>query len=124
MIKSIITNAENDIKEIQKTATQKILERQATALECTVELFSSVGWNNWSKEQLVSAGQYERCIRGLEGKKMKIMSISEDKRSGTVMGSAEYTISPKGCSCGDFIQRRLPCKHMYFFAINEVDTNE
>lgn len=49
---------------------------------------------------------------------VKIISYDSDSQTAIIAGSGKntYTTSFSTCTCGDFISRRLPCKHMYRLA--------
>jgi len=53
--------------------------------------------------------------RIFNAKKVKIIHYDFDTKRADVMGSKQhiYNTSYSDCSCGDFISKRLPCKHMY-----------
>ena len=75
------------------------------------------GWNNWTHEQLISDGQYNRFVKAVSGKGMRLKSIDVVSSSGSVVGSSEYSVSKSDCTCSDFLMRRLPCKHIYFLLL-------
>lgn len=53
------------------------------------------------------------------------LSISADEAFGVFSGShGTYETTLEKCSCGDFIRRKLPCKHMYRLAIELGVLNE
>ena len=62
---------------------------------------------------------YEQAKRISEGKKdLKPALIDRENKIAEFIGSKgnTYTTTLDSCSCGDFIKRRLPCKHIYSLA--------
>lgn len=48
------------------------------------------------------------------------IQLDIDNKSCVISGSSEtpYNVTLTSCTCGDFIARRLPCKHIYRLAID------
>ncbi len=116
-IKDVIIETDNKIEEINNQAKAAVDEAKRSALESTVNLFSEIGWGNWSEPQLKNEEQFSRLKKSISDK-MKLVNIDRIGKSGLVLGSAMYEVNGKGCTCTDFATRRMPCKHMYFLALN------
>ena len=117
LFRSIDKNVESEIKEITKKAKAQIAELQKPALKAAAQLFSEIGWNVWSEEELENPDQFARLQKSFTDK-MELISIDHTTKSGQVRSSAVYDVTEKGCTCKDCSIRRLPCKHMYFLAFH------
>lgn len=115
-IKNTLNESEKKIKEIQKNADAQIKELHKAVLADSVKLFSEIGWTSWTKQELVGDEQFSRVSKAVDDK-MKLVSIDRLLKVGQVESSAVYDVSESGCTCKDFSMRKLPCKHMYFLAL-------
>ncbi len=82
-------------------------------------------WSKWSDVPMNDA-QLQRLARGVEcGFTPKKVCI--DAKYAIIVGSERksYKTTLTRCSCPDFKKRKLPCKHMYFLAIqtDAIDKN-
>lgn len=81
--------------------------------------FLQIGWNDWDFKIHSNKEQLKRLERAVKSK--NIMLMEYDKYSGiaTIVGDSNkiYYVSNNHCTCADFKNRMLPCKHMYFLAI-------
>lgn len=116
-LKDIFNDAENKINEINKRAKAEIAQLQEPIFKASVELFSAIGWNNWSEQDLKNDEQYARLQKTFTDK-MELVSINYGEKSGQVRSSAVYDITGDGCTCRDCSIRKKPCKHMYFLAMH------
>jgi uncharacterized Zn finger protein len=50
--------------------------------------------------------------------RITIISINRESKTGVFQGTSwtKYKVSLKSCTCADFEQRKLPCKHIYRLA--------
>ena len=74
-------------------------------------------WSRWD----VCAGdepQIKRMKRAASGEGMAVKRFNEKQRTMVMVGSTgkTYTVSLTSCTCPDFKERGLPCKHIYFLA--------
>ena len=69
----------------------------------------------WDKSIHLQEGQYDRIQRS---KKVIISNFDLGTQKATIKGTkgATYETAFASCTCGDFVRRRLPCKHMYKLA--------
>lgn len=69
--------------------------------------------------------EHKQLKRQLGAVSMKCSSIDADKRTGAI---GKFKVSLERCSCGDFLKRRKPCRHMYRLAFElglfELDANK
>ena len=81
--------------------------------------FKEIGWNNWDSRIHHNKEQLKRLERAVKTKKMSVLEHSKNSGIAKVRGDTGvvYSVSRNGCNCGDFEHRNLPCKHMYFLAI-------
>ena len=84
----------------------------------TINTPASVYWEKWSQVPLNDA-QMRRLERGIEcGFTPKKLNL--DAKYAVIVGSSEYkaykTTLTK-CTCPDFQKRKLPCKHIYYLAL-------
>ncbi len=72
-------------------------------------------WNNLKFNN--DAEQLKRQ-KSAQDKKLTPINIDTEAKIGFFKGSGKnpYTVSLSHCTCGDFIRRNLPCKHMYRLA--------
>ncbi len=73
-------------------------------------------WKKWD----VVHGSTDQQKRIASAKKAENTPISIDMSNGTATFSGShgvYNTTLETCGCGDFIRRKLPCKHMYRLAI-------
>lgn len=63
------------------------------------------------------AAQRDRIQRAIEHN-LSVKTILSNGYSGKIIGTTGnvYLVTLNRCSCQDFLRRRKPCKHMYFFA--------
>lgn len=110
----MISASEKEIEKFISTKEHEIL--------CQVEEdMRRIGWNNWTHDQLISDGQYNRFAKAVSGKGMKLKSIDAATSSGCIVGSSEYSVSESDCTCSDFSMRHLPCKHIYFLLLRLLE---
>lgn len=85
-------------------------------------VFDGLGWNDWESNVHWSSGQYDRLFRALS-EKMYFNWYNPDVGIAKVISSSHncYLVSKSKCSCPDFKDRKLPCKHIYFLAVNVND---
>ncbi len=86
-------------------------------LQQVCDQFAALGWDLWDSSIHYAQGQADRVKRGrTEG----IVLIWYNQRTGYAKvknaRGRYYLVSRAGCSCPDFRDRGLPCKHMYFLA--------
>lgn len=72
-------------------------------------------FSKWDVSVHSTTDQLNRIRRSAS---VKIISYESDTQTAVVAGSGKstYSTSFSACTCGDFISRRLPCKHMYRLA--------
>ncbi len=78
---------------------------------------SMPGWDIWDISVHEAPGQYERLRRALDSK-ICVLSYDPKYQLAKIRGNTGvYLTSCKRCSCPDYHNRHLPCKHMYALAI-------
>ena len=84
------------------------------AMQAVTDLSNSE-FSMWDAAVHVSPDQLSRIRRSAS---VRIISFDQEAKAAVVAGSkgSTYTTTFERCSCGDFIARRLPCKHMYKLA--------
>ena len=110
----------------QKAEREALLQQQRKPYEMLAADFARVGWPAWGYAAHRAEGQDERIQRAINSRKMQLIGYDPGSKTATVQGErgALYEITPQGCSCPDFASRGLPCKHMYFAAMeipNDAD---
>lgn len=110
------------IKELSKGGKSReqmlkqidILTATSVAEKAMAETDNS-SFGEWDISVHSSADQLNRIRRSTT---VKIINFDPNTQTATVAGSGKstYTTTFSKCSCGDFISRRLPCKHMYKLA--------
>lgn len=105
-----------DIPQInnQQDTTPQIVE------EITRRFNSIPNWNKWEDSKHQSSEQIFRMKRAVYGGTMQILNFNSQTGEAFVHGQSgqDYIINSASCSCEDYQKRQLPCKHMYFVAIN------
>lgn len=106
-------NDNNKISELKQHADGNKLDAKAIG-----EIFSVLGWNNWSELVHFSSKQMERLTKAVQAERMHIINYDSKTGIACVRGEtgASYIVSRQGCQCEDFKQSYSPCKHMYFLA--------
>lgn len=76
----------------------------------------------WDKSVHSTKEQLERIRRS---KSVKILSYDNETQTAKIKGSGivPYTTTFSSCTCGDFISRKLPCKHIYKLAAEYGNIN-
>jgi len=85
------------------------------------EHFIGIEWLDWDENIHENPNQIVR--QGKAGQPAcNPFKIDKKKGTGIFTGSGKqpYIVSLKHCTCGDFRQRKLPCKHIYRLAL-ELD---
>ena len=88
--------------------------------------FEKIGWTEWDGSIHRADGQLERIKRAAyHNNGLSLTQYSPRTGFGIVRGSSgeSYLVNCHRCSCPDFRERQLPCKHMYFLAMLLVDAN-
>ncbi len=72
----------------------------------------------WNSFELHSDLEQLKRQKSAQDKKLTPINYDAAKKIGFFKGSSKtpYTTTLDDCSCGDFIRRRQPCKHMYRLA--------
>ncbi len=72
----------------------------------------------WSNTELHNDSEQIKRQTSAKDKKLTPVNIDTSKNIGYFKGSGKnpYAATLIDCTCGDFIRRRLPCKHMYRLA--------
>ncbi len=88
-------------------------------VQAVIDDFAALGWTKWDSSIHSQPDQYKRIIRGNDPhSSFGIYEYSSASGHAKVTGStgSMYLVSGNGCSCRDFHNRNLPCKHMYYLA--------
>lgn len=76
-------------------------------------------WDVWDDSIHHADGQAERIKRAAT-QEFSILETSSDCVYDVCSGSGNvYHVSLENCTCPDFSHRKLPCKHMYYLAMNQ-----
>lgn len=73
-------------------------------------------FGNWDINIHKADGQYARMVRS---KAVKLMGVDTVKLEAIALGSSgsSYNVTANSCTCGDFINRHMPCKHIYRLSV-------
>lgn len=93
---------------IDTETAKDVVEQAANELE-------SSDFSMWDASVHASPDQLVRIKRS---RSVKIINYDESRQEASIAGSGGtvYTTTLSSCSCGDFIARHLPCKHIYKLA--------
>lgn len=109
----------------ERKTLQKYIYNHIAEMMC--EDFKKIGWINWNPEIHAMPEQLDRIERA-SGRTsgISLWHYSPNTTAGIVKGRSGkvYFTCGNGCSCPDFRKRGLPCKHMYFIAINHDFYND
>lgn len=74
-------------------------------------------WHRWEQTDNL-ADQKSRMLRALANE-LTLNHMSKVFRTASYLGQTGdmYATTLNGCTCEDFLKRKLPCKHMYYLAI-------
>ena len=99
---------------------------KAYQIHSIIEVFASVpGGDFWDESVHNAQGQYDRLRRGVLDPPW-LIALDKERGLANVLGSSDryYLTSVRRCSCPDYRNRHLPCKHMYWLAITLADNEE
>lgn len=104
-----LSRSSKDREKVLDEIDTAIATKMANAAEATL---MSSKFAMWNKEVHASPKQVDRIKRAAS---VKIVSYDPITETAIIKGSKnyEYETSFFSCTCGDFVSRRLPCKHMY-----------
>ena len=125
-IKKIIETSEDNSKKIQAEANQRIFQEQMVVLETVEAVFQNLGQNEWTIEDHMEKGQYERLCKAVEEElDLEIRNLDYETKTAKFLRPAGlvYDVSLNRCTCADFDSRNRPCKHIYALAIAISETN-
>lgn len=73
---------------------------------------------NWYSDVDHNSADQQKRQKSASGKKLTPVSIDRDAETASFEGSgkSDYKTTLAGCTCGDFVRRHTPCKHMYRLA--------
>lgn len=94
-------------------------EQSSRLVQTVIDDFAALGWSKWDSSIHGQPEQYKRIVRGNDPHSpFRIYEYSSVSGHAKVTGStgSMYLVSGSGCSCRDFHERNLPCKHMYYLA--------
>ena len=106
-------------QEQRNELRRKQEEKRQQIIKMITDDFAKIGWDNWSDNIHRNPEQYTRLKRAIEekpcicqyDKKMNIAKIASTHKDKC------YLVSKHQCSCPDFKDRNIPCKHMYYLAV-------
>ena len=117
-------------ERIRRIAEDKAKEEQAKRdrekriFDDTLKAFSAVDVDDaWDPAVHYEDGQQTRMIRAND-ESISVICYDPSYKVAKIRGKSGnyYITSILGCSCLDYKKRRLPCKHMYYFA-NRIKGN-
>lgn len=114
---------DNDIAKMnpsERNRLQTDIYNHISEMMC--EDFKKIGWTNWNPEIHAMPEQLERIKRASGSTNgISLWHYSPNTTTGIIKGSSGkvYLTCGNGCSCPDFRKRGLPCKHMYYLAMNQ-----
>lgn len=120
-IKNGVSDRRNETFTRQEQSSEENFEQHTEkVISYIVSDFNNAGWDNWDSSVHRETGQYERLEKAVTDKGMFLSWYNPIVSTAKISSSSGrfYLTNGFGCSCPDFRERRLPCKHMYFLAIN------
>lgn len=95
-------------------------------VQTVIKNFADLGWNRWSSSIHSYSDQYKRILRGRDPQSLMYIIEYNSANGHAIINGASgkyYLVSGNGCSCRDFHNRCLPCKHMYFLSFKIIQPN-
>ena len=105
-IKKIIETSEDNSKKIQAEANQRIFQEQMVVLETVEAVFQNLGQNEWTIEDHMEKGQYERLCKAVEEElDLEIRNLDYETKTAKFLRPAGlvYDVSLNRCTCADLI---------------------
>lgn len=122
----VFMESELSIRKIQVESKKKILCEQTTALKNIESVFQNLGQNEWTIEDHMEKGQYDRLCKAVEEDlDLEIRNLDYETKTAKFLRPAGlvYDVSLNRCTCADFDYRNRPCKHIYALAIALSETD-
>lgn len=107
-----------------QSITAQIAEVDNKFKELIIQEFEKYGWTDWKPSVHSSPGQLDRLKRASDpNSNIKLIRYNPKSGFAKIRGTKGdyYLVNKNRCSCQDFRNRQLPCKHMYFLVINLED---
>ena len=125
---AFIVTLHREQRRAQRQAEQKRLETAEKLRKAKEEVINNIssdfqsmpGWRDWDSSIHRTDGQLDR-IKRAASEDMAVLAYDPDYSLAKVKGSSGeiYLTSCRRCSCPDYRERRLPCKHMYFLCMKK-----
>lgn len=107
-------------KRKQEEARQREKEENEQLIQEMADNFVIAKWTEWDESIHHADGQLDRirrAVESLEKKDISLLAYNPASGYARIRGtSGYYLVNSHQCSCPDFRERRLPCKHMYYLA--------
>lgn len=86
-------------------------------INSVIDDFEKAGWENWEPSDHYGDEQFKRIERSLK-ERFSLCWYNPTAGIAKISSSSGnyYLVGRLKCSCPDYKDRRLPCKHMYFLA--------
>lgn len=111
-----------------KKYSKEMAEINRKFIELIKHDFEKNGWTTWQPHTHTMPGQLERLKRAADpNADIHLIHYNPKNGMAKILGTEGkyYLVCEKRCSCPDFRERQLPCKHMYFLAtiLDEYETH-
>ncbi len=108
----------NDFIDRENEEFQRFQNLKKQMISNTVAAFSNIGWTEWDESIHCSDEQVTRMRRAVEENAFDLVCYNPNTQNAKIRSKSGkcYLTSSHRCSCPDFRDRRLPCKHMYFLS--------
>lgn len=103
-------------KEALKHLPEKQKMQSNEIIQIISKHFTDIGWNHWDSSIHNANGQLKRIERAVT-ENIQLCTYSTESGYAKMKGHHYYLLNQYGCSCQDFRNRQLPCKHMYKLAL-------
>ena len=93
-------------------------------IEMITSDFAKIGWSKWSTDVHEKNGQLKRLEKAtLYGSSIRLLQYNPLRGIAKIRGDSGniYLTSGERCSCLDYRDRQLPCKHMYKLSVLLAD---
>lgn len=111
-------------EQAEQTEQRSLENYNKRIIEMIVNDFAKIGWNKWDADVHEKNGQLKRLERAtVYGSGMRLLQYNSLRGIAKIKGDSGsiYLTSGERCSCPDYRERLLPCKHMYKLCVLLTD---
>ena len=117
---------QRQILEEQKRAQEEQEKIRKQTIQKIINDFAKTGWTDWNDTIHNTSAQFERIKKATTSNNINLIAYNPHTGYAKIRGESGhyYLVNSHRCSCPDFRDRQLPCKHMYYLATVLPDFQE